>query len=341
MKLVLSSNGSEAIYKQIVAQVESSLRDGSLKPGEMLPSMNELALRLGISKETVKKAYKILTDKGIVTPRQGKGFFASDISVDVRPQVLVIFDKFSVYKEILFNAFADRLAGAAEITILNHNQSIDLLEYYLDSNLDRFDYYVVTPHFPLDEATQARAAKQLTRIPNRKLIMLDRLQPSFPGNYGAVYQDFENDIFDCLCGSVDAFGQDGALRVITLPSSLYGAHIRRGVERFASEKRISAEFLTAAPEDIRPGDTFLVLNSQLDAGLVALTRNIRKAGLQIGGQVRIISYNEFDMNELVLGGLTTVSTDFRQMGRTAAEMILDRSPRKVHNPFGMIRRNTF
>ena len=39
--------------------------------------------------------------------------------------------------------------------------------------------------------------------------------------------------------------------------------------------------------------------------------------------------------------ITTVSTDFKQMGRTAAEMILDRSPRKVHNPFGMIRRNTF
>ena len=42
---------------------------------------------------------------------------------------------------------------------------------YLDNNLDHYDYYVVMPHFPLDDATQERALKQISRIPNRKLIM--------------------------------------------------------------------------------------------------------------------------------------------------------------------------
>ena len=82
----------------------------------------------------------------------------------------------------------DRNTG--EITIRLHNQQIDLLEYYIDENLDQFDYYVVTPHFPLDESTQRRAVKALMRIPNRKLILLDRCLDSLPGNYGVVYQDF-------------------------------------------------------------------------------------------------------------------------------------------------------
>ena len=47
------------------------------------------------------------------------------------------------------------------------------------------------------------------------------------------------------------------------------------------------------------------------------------------------------MNELVLGGLTTVSTDFVQMGRLAAEMILNRHMSKVHCPFRMNKRFTF
>ena len=33
--------------------------------------------------------------------------------------------------------------------------------------------------------------------------------------------------------------------------------------------------------------------------------------------------------------------DFPAMGRSAAEMILSGEPRKVHNPFHLVRRNTF
>jgi DNA-binding transcriptional regulator YhcF (GntR family) len=342
MQFRIDSTSKEPIYKQLVTQVERSLHDGRIQAGEHFPSMNELASQLNISKETVKKAYGILVEKDLVVPKHGKGFYAADIQSSGRPQVLVIFDKFSVYKQILFNAFAEELSGKAEVTIVNHDQSLDLMEYYLDNNLDHFDYYVVTPHFPLDEVSQARAAKQLSRIPNRKLIMLDRLQPGYPGNnYGAVYQDFENDIYEGLTQGLNVSHPIRTLRVITLPSSLYGSCICKGVDRFSRENNIPVEYLNSAPETIHPGDTFLVLNSQLDAGLVSLAHVIESAGLQIGKDVFIISYNEFEMNELVLGGLTTVSTDFAQMGRIAAGMILNRQMFKMHCPFKMNKRSTF
>ena len=338
----IDTSGKEAIYKQLVAQVERAMHNGRLEAGKQIPSMNELAAQLDISKETVKKAYGILVDKGLIVPKQGKGFYAADLQATGHPQLLVIFDKLSVYKQTLFNAFAEPLGGKAEVTIVNHNQSLDLLEYYLDTYLDGFDYYVVTPHFPLDEASQARAVKQLSRIPNRKLIMLDRFQPDFPGNnYGAVYQDFENDIYDGLSQGLMVAGRMDKLRVITLPTSLYGPFIRKGVDRFSREHGIPVEYLETAPPDIHKGDTFLVLNSQLDAGLVSLARRIGEAGLRIGEDIRIISYNEYEMNELILGGLTTVSTDFAQMGRMAAEMILNRRMERIHCPFRMNKRFTF
>ena len=341
MTFIVNKAGNEPIYKTLVSEVELAIRGGTLKAGEMLPSMNELSSRLDISRETVKKAYGILTEKGLLVPRHGKGFYAADLRTSGKLQVLVIFDKLSVYKQLLFNAFSERLGKSAQTVILNHNQSVDLLEYYLDNNLDHYDYYVVMPHFPLDDATQERALKQISRIPNRKLIMLDHLQPGYTGHFGAVYQDFENDIYYGLSKGFSQEDRTLKLRVITLPSSLYGKSIRKGVERFVEERKLPVEFLTEAPADIKPGDTFLVLNSQLDTGLVALARRIREAGLSIGTDVRIISYNESDMNELVLGGLTTVSTDFRQMGRLAADMILARKPEKIHNQFDMICRSTF
>lgn len=340
MQFIIDSDSKDAIYRQLVSQVEQALHSGKLKAGEQIPSMNELAAQLNISRETVKKAYGILVKKGLIQPKQGKGFYTADVNASAHPRVLVLFDKFSVYKQILFNAFAERLAGAAEITILNHNQSIDLLEHYLDDNLDNFDFYLLAPHFPLDEETQKRVMKQLARIPYRKLIMLDRLQPDFPGQYGAVYQDFENDIYDGLSEGLGR-RRTRTMRVITLPMSLYGNHITKGVARFTSEHAIPVEFLHEVPQIIEKGDTFLVLNSQLDAGLVALAHKIQQAGLVIGQDVFIISYNESDMNELVLGGLTTVSTDFREMGRLAADMVLTHQLEKVHCPFHMNRRQTF
>ena len=341
MVFKIDSAGKDPIYKQLVSQVEHALHNGRLQPGEHIPSMNELAGQLDISRETVKKAYGILVGKGLIVPKHGKGFYAADIQAAGHLQVLVIIDKFSVYKQILFNSFAQKVGDKAEVTILNHNQSLDLLEYYLNNYLDNYDYYVVTPHFPLDETSQVRARKQLARIPNRKLIMLDRLLPNYPGNYGAVYQDFENDIYSGLAQGMESLRRSKKLRVITLPSSLYGKEIRKGIERFSLEYQVPVEFLTSAPDAISPGDTFLVLNSQLDAGLVSLTHKIQEAGLTIGKDVFIISYNEFEMNELVLGGLTTVSTDFAEMGRLAAQMILERKPQVVHCPFRLTRRSTF
>ena len=341
MLFKIDTGSKEPLYKQLILQIDRALHDGRLHAGEQIPSMNELAAHLGISKETVKKAYGILVERGIIIPRHGKGFFAANLQDNPHPHILVIFDKLSVYKQTLFASFTQRLGNQAEITILLHNQSLDLLEYYLDQNLDQFDYYVVTPHFPLDEASQARAVKLLGRIPNRKLIMLDRLLPGYQGHFGAVYQDFENDIYDGLLQGLDHRPKEGCLRVITLPSSLYGAYIRQGITRFAKDYDVSVEFLTEAPETIGKGDTFLVLNSQLDAGLVQLARSIRAARLKVGQDVRIISYNDIELNEVVLDGLTTVSTDFQEMGNQAAEMILSRRLEKIHCPFRMIIRSTF
>ena len=341
MQLHIDTAGKTAIYKQLVSQIEKGIVDGSIPRGALLPSMNDLAYELAISKETVKKAYGILVQRQLVIPRQGKGFYVTDQASGSRGRVLVIFDKFSVYKQALINAFTRDLEDTADITILNHNQSLDLLEYYLDCYLDSFDYYVITPHFPLDPASQARAVKLLRRVPFRKLILLDHLQGWMTGNFGAVYQDFENDIYTGLRQGLEKLKEIHKLRVITMPASLYGPYIRRGVEHFCADFDILVEFLDSAPADIRNGDAFLVLNSQLDSGLVSLVHAIHQSGLEIGRGVFIISYNEYDMDELILGGLTTVSTDFQEMGRLAAGMILSRQLSKVHCPFRLTRRSTF
>ena len=104
------------VYKQIVGQVEALVRSGEYAEGCLLPSMNELSAMLDISKETVKKAYSILRNKGFIDARQGKGFYVSAAGVSEKMSVLVLFDKLSNYKQVLFNSFAGEIGDAAEIT---------------------------------------------------------------------------------------------------------------------------------------------------------------------------------------------------------------------------------
>ena len=340
INIILEPGSKAPIYKQLVEQFEEAIRSGKLPAGEQIPSMNDFAVKMGISKETVKKTYGILREKGLLIPQQGKGFYVAEADDRSKPRVLVLFDKLSIYKEVLYNSLVEELGEGADITILTHNQNLDLFTYYLDTCLDKFDYYVISPHFPLDEKSQAIATKLISRVPNRKLIMVDHWLQSYTGNYGAVYQDFENDIYEGLKQGLDKL-QGTSLKVIILPSSLYGPMICKGVDRFCLEYNIPIEYMNSAPEHINENETYLVINSQLDSGLAALARRIKSQNLEVGKDVFIISYNEFDLNEVVLNGLTTVSTDFKQMGKTVATMILNRKSWKVHCDFTMTRRGTF
>lgn len=339
MNIRINKQDNTPLYKQICWQIREQVREGILLPGQHLPSLNQLAILLDVSRETTKKAYNVLLRERLLLAQQGKGVFVAGERASGLKEILLILDKQSVYNQILLQAFQDTLGDSAHITILLHGQNLDVLEYYLDQHLDRYDYYVISPHFALDKKSQSRAARQLMRIPNRKLIMLDNWIQDVPGNYGVVYQDFRQ---DARAGLTEGRADIGSrIKVMVLPQSLYGQVILESVKEFAAENGIDVSVSSAAPGMLEKGDVVLVLNSQLDSGLVELARRIADAGLEPGKDVRIISYNEFPLNQLVLGGLTVLSTDFPQMGRTAARMILSGQPAKIHNPFHLIRRKTF
>lgn len=340
-KFTIRETAGEPVYKQLIHQFETSIKVGKIKAGEIVPSMNELAAELGISRETVKKSYTILRDRGYLESRQGKGFYVKDREKSDKINALILFDKLSIYKQTLLNSFIDKVGENVEFTILLHNQNLDLYEYYLDLNLDMYDYYLVTLHFPRDKESHKRMVRLTSRIPNRKLIILDNLPSGLKGNFGAVYQDFENDAYYGLMQGADKIREHGRLKVITMPTSLYGKEIKNAVERFCKENEIRLSFYNEPPKVIEKDDIFLMLNSQLDSGIADLASNIEENGLVVGKDVFIISYNEFPLNKVVLGGLTTISTDFTAMGELAAKMIVEKQMSKQKCRFNMIRRKTF
>lgn len=341
-KFVINQAIGIPVYKQVISQIEQKIISGEYLPGYQLPSMNELAADLDISKETIKKSYTILRDKGVIEPRQGKGFYVRGVDSDRPMRILLLFDKLSSYKQVLFQSFIEKIGKDAEVTIKIHNQNLDVFEFFVDEDVDKFDYYVVTSHFPLDVASRNRMRKLLKRFPYRKLILLDRNVPELSGNYGVVYQDFATDIESALLEGLQDLRRFSKLNVMIMPNSLYGSEIRLAIEKFCDKHNVPVEFHAGVSDGIvRPKEVYLILNSQHDTGLLEISRSAARLGLKIGEDISVISYNDSPINEIILNGLTAVSTDFKQMGELAANMILEKKLSKVKCDFRLIRRSTF
>jgi GntR family transcriptional regulator len=63
---------------QIAVGLRQAIAQGSLGPGEDLPSVRQLAGDLGVHWNTVARAYRRLADEGLLTVRRGRGAVTRD-----------------------------------------------------------------------------------------------------------------------------------------------------------------------------------------------------------------------------------------------------------------------
>jgi DNA-binding transcriptional regulator YhcF (GntR family) len=72
MFLSIDENDSRPIYLQIIGQIKEQVSNGTLRPGEELPSVREVADSLGVNMHTVRSAYLKLRDQGIINLHLGR-----------------------------------------------------------------------------------------------------------------------------------------------------------------------------------------------------------------------------------------------------------------------------
>ena len=62
-----------AIYDQIGRQVKYAVAKEALRPGDLVPSVRELAVTLAVNPNTVAKAYRDLQNDGVLETLRGEG----------------------------------------------------------------------------------------------------------------------------------------------------------------------------------------------------------------------------------------------------------------------------
>ena len=65
------------VYEDVIEQIKNLILEGNLSPGDVLPTERELAQSFGISRGTLREAFRILEREGLIEVRPGGGRFLS------------------------------------------------------------------------------------------------------------------------------------------------------------------------------------------------------------------------------------------------------------------------
>src|SRR3984893_5533519 len=74
----LDARSGVPVYRQIIDQVLGGIAAGSLKAGDQLPSVRQLAVDLANNPNTVVRAYRELEIREVLATQQGTGTFITD-----------------------------------------------------------------------------------------------------------------------------------------------------------------------------------------------------------------------------------------------------------------------
>lgn len=72
--------GKKPVFVSVYDQLYEMIKDGTYQVGEALPPEPKLATLLAVSRETLRKALKLLEEGGLLVKEKGKGNFVRDVN---------------------------------------------------------------------------------------------------------------------------------------------------------------------------------------------------------------------------------------------------------------------
>ncbi len=322
-------------YLQIVNSVIREIENGHIHKGDNLPSINELSIELDIARDTVERGYKHLKNIGVIDAVPRRGYYIKNIEFRQSLKIFLLFNKLSAHKKTIYDSFVTTLGEHAVIDFYIYNNDFLLFKKLIANKKDDYTHYVIIPHFIEGEEN---ANEIVNTIPKEKLLLLDKLIPGITGEYAAAYENFEKDIYTALCEAADKLSKYHTLKLIFPLHTYYPVEILRGFKNYCQDYAFTYKVVhNIADETVSAGEVYI---NVMEDDLVALLEKLIPSGLIIGEQVGVISYNETPVKKFILKGITTISTDFHQMGITAAQLILSNSKECCEIPFKLILRDS-
>jgi len=339
----IDENSRVPKYQQIVDSIINNISMGNLEMDQKIPSINLFSEEFYLSRDTVEKAYNILKQRNIISAIKGKGYYITRTKLISKVNILFLVNKLSTYKMRIYNSFLNSLVPNSHTDLHIYHCDESLFLNLLDKYKSAYDYYIIMPHFKNENlqhiSSTGAIVQAINKIPKDKLIIMDNFKLPDSKEITAVYQDFENDIYDALKKGIDRILKYKKIMLIYPEKSIYPypKRILYGFIRFCEEYKLDYEILNEIYDDmiLKKGDLFITIE---EFDLVSLIKQLREDEFKLGQDIGIISYNDTPLKELL--GITVISTDFKVMGETVSDMIINRKKEQIKVPFNFIDRDS-
>ncbi|GAB3328058.1 GntR family transcriptional regulator [Larkinella ripae] len=317
-------------YKRVVSHVTDRIQSEAYKSGDRIPSINEFRGLYNLSRDTVFAGLRELIAKGLVESNHGIGYFVTSTKIEARHHVFLLFNEFNGFKEVLYNSFMESVGSSVAVDLYFHNYNRKIFETLVrDANHKYTDYIIMSGKFqglgPLLESLSGR------------VFLLDHFHPELKGTYSAVFQDFEKNTYEALTSGLALIRKYGRILMVQKeekePEERY-----EGLKGFCQQHGFDHDYISeTANRKIRKGDLYITVK---DEDLAALLKQASRQQFRPGTDFGIISYNDTPLKEVLAGGITTLSTDFRRMGKTMAQLLDTKAICTIENPWQLTVRQS-
>lgn len=317
-------------YRQLINSFYASLDAGRLNRGDRIPSLSEVCTAFSLSRDTVLLAFNELKSLGVISAVPGKGYYVE--RTDLRPErnVFLLFDELNVFKEDIYTSFLEHLDKETRVDIFFHHFNFKVYKDHIINASGKYSDYILMP------ATFDNTGDITAILPNERVFILDRLKPELSA-YPCIYQDFKSDVFEGLSAALPALKKYQKL-IMVHPGGKEPEERVEGFREFCSLNGFNAELIRNTDKCLlNRGEVYLVVS---DRHLVAIVKKAAASGLRLGADIGLISFNDTVLKEIVAGGITTISTDFRGMGQQLAAMVIKRGSGHHRNKSGLIVRSS-
>jgi DNA-binding transcriptional regulator YhcF (GntR family) len=332
----IKENSARPKYIQIVSGIIAGIENGTVTNFQKLPSINEVSTQYDVSRDTVEKAYRELKRRKYIESTPGKGYFINIPMHDTsKKKIFVLVNVMSDVKRKILNSFVKTLGEKGHIELFVYDNKPEVFKEFLE-NIDKtYTNYVF---FPSSVECCSYGMELISQLPHEKVMFINRRIPAFNDCCSSAFQTFSDDLNRCLEDAKPRLDQYKKVQLLFPHNNFYCNEIIKGANKYCSKYQIPFEIVTKWEKFTLEAQTaFLTIT---DDDLVQLIRKIRETDLIVGKDVGILSYDDTPLKEVLLDGISVITTDHETMGRTAATLILENKKAHINNPCHLILRKT-
>jgi len=266
-----------------------------------------------------------------VESRKRMGYYIVNEDTVQIAKVALLMYAFHPFQEVFYNTFRDALGEHVQVDVFFHHSNIEVFETILGNIKGQYGTYVIAP------IPHERTKCLLADFPVNKILLVDRYEV-INDSFSHVTQEFAASTYAALNILVEKIKQYKEIILFFKPTSDYPIEVLQAFKRFVAEHKLNGKIEENYQSgNLKEGTVYFTIG---DTDLWNILKDCKLKNWTLGKQIGVFSNNDGPVKEIICGGITTFSTDFRLMAKNAARFVLQRKPVQEIIQTRIIQRNS-